>query len=154
MSSFATPWTTACQISLSSTISQRLLNFMSIELVMLTISSSATLFSCLQSFPASGSFLMSQLFTSGGQSIGASSSVFPLNIQGWLPLGLTGLIFLQSKGLSRVFSSTTIRKHRFFDAQPSLWSTPDPRGITSLNHWGRNNLILHKLFQKTERKSS
>ena len=87
----------------------------------LTISSSATLFSfCLQSFPASGYFPLSQLFASGGQSIGASTSasVLPMNIQDWLPLGLTALI---SKGLSRVFSSTTIGKHQFFGA-PSLWS--------------------------------
>ena len=68
------------------------------------------------------SFLMSQLFTSGGQSIEASVSVLPVNIQGWFPLGLTGLIFLQSKGLSRVFSSTTVKKHQFFGAQSSLWS--------------------------------
>ena len=75
----------------------------------LTISSSAALFSfCLQSFPASGSFPMSRVFTSGGQNIGASASasVLPMNIQGWFPLGLTGLISLLSKGLSRVFSST------------------------------------------------
>ena len=88
----------------------------------LTISSSATHFSfCLRSLPASGSFPASQLFASGGQSIGASSSasVLPMNVQGWFPLGLTSL---QSKGLSRVFSSTTIWKHQFFSAQPSLWS--------------------------------
>ena len=80
--------------------------------------------SCLQSFSASGSFLMSQLFTSGGQSIGASASasVLPMNIRGWFPLGLTGLISLLSKGLSRVFSNTTVQKHQFFCAQPSLWS--------------------------------
>ena len=91
----------------------------------LTISSFAALFSFrLQSFPASGSFPMSQLFTSGGQSIGASASasVLPMNIQDWYPVGLTGLISLQSKGLTRVFSSTTIQKCQFFDAQPSLWS--------------------------------
>ena len=73
--------------------------------------SSGALFSlCLQSFPASGSFPMSRLFTSGGQSIGASASasVLPVNIQGWFPLGLTGLISLQSKGLSRIFSITTV----------------------------------------------
>ena len=90
-----------------------------------TISSSATLFSfCLQSLPASGSFSISWLFTSGGQSIGASAiaSVFPMNIQGWLLLELTGVNFLLSKGLSNVFSSTTIQKHQFFSAQPSLWS--------------------------------
>ena len=79
--------------------------------------------SCPQSFPASGSFLMSQVFASGGQSIGvlASVSVLPMNFQGWFPLGLVGLISLQSKGLSRVFSSTAIQKHQFFSTQPSLW---------------------------------
>ena len=90
-----------------------------------TISSSVVPFSsCPQSFPALGSFLMSQLFTSGSQSIGASASapVLPMSIQGWFPLGLTGLIFLLSKGLSRVFSTTTVWRHRFFSAQPSLWS--------------------------------
>ena len=71
--------------------------------------------SCLQSLPASGSFLVNQFFTSGGQSIGASASasVLPVNVQDWSPLGLTGLISLQSKGLSRVFSKTTIQKHQF-----------------------------------------
>ena len=67
-------------------------------------------FSCLQSFPASGSFPMSQFFTSGGQSIAASLSVLPMNIQDWFPSGLTGLISLQFKGLSRVFSNTTVKK--------------------------------------------
>ena len=77
-----------------------------------------------QSFPASVSFPMSQLFASGGQSTGASASasVLPMNIQDWFPLGLTSWISLQSKGLSRVFSNTTILKHQFFGAQPSLWS--------------------------------
>ena len=77
--------------------------------------------SCLQPFPASGSFPMSQFFTSGGQSIGVSvsASVLPMTIQGWFPLGLTGLI-LQSKGLSRVFSNTTVQKHQFFGTQLSL----------------------------------
>ena len=85
-----------------------------------TISSSVIpFFFCLQSFPASGSFLRSQLFASGGQSIGASASVFPVNIQGWFPLGLTDLIFWQSKGLSRVFSNTKIQNHQFFSTQPS-----------------------------------
>ena len=80
--------------------------------------------SCLQSFPASGSFPMSQFFASGGQSIGASASasVFPVNFQGWSSLGLTGLISLLSKGLSRVFSSTTAWKRQFLDTQPFLWS--------------------------------
>ena len=85
-----------------------------------TISSSVVPFSsCLQSFPASGSFPMSQFFTSGGQNIGvsASASVLSLNIQDWFPLGLTGWISLQSKGLSRVFSNTTVQKYQFFGAQ-------------------------------------
>ena len=89
-----------------------------------TISSSVIPFSfCLQSFPSSRSFPMSWLFSSGGQGIGASASatVLPMNIQDWLPLGLTGLISLQSKGLLRVFSSNTIQKHQFFTAQPFLW---------------------------------
>ena len=88
-----------------------------------TISSSVLPFySCLQSFPASGSFQMSHFFTTGGQSIGvsASASVLPMNIQDWFPLGWTGWISLQSKGLSRVFSSTTVQKHEFFGAQLSL----------------------------------
>ena len=79
---------------------------------------------CLQSFPATGPFLMSPHFTSVRQSIGASASasVLPMNIQDWFPLGLTGLISLQSKGLARVFSNTTVQKYQFFRAQPSLWS--------------------------------
>ena len=99
----------------------------------LTISSSATLFPfCLQSFPTSVSFPMRQPFTSGGQSISASASasVLPMNIQGWFPLGLTDLISLQSKGLSRVFASTTIQRHQFFlGIQPSLWSN------TQIHKW-------------------
>ena len=89
----------------------------------LTISSATPFSFCLQSFPASGSFSMSRLFESGGQSIGASASVLPMNIQGWSPLGLTGLIILLSKGFSRIFSSTTVWKHRFFGYQTSSWST-------------------------------
>ena len=87
-----------------------------------TISSSVLPFSCLQSFPASGSFPMNQFFTSDGQNIGASASVLPMNIQDWFPLELTGLISLQSKGLSRVFSNTTVQKHQSFGTQPSLLS--------------------------------
>ena len=89
-----------------------------------TSSSSDIPFSCcLQSFPISGSFPMSQFFTSGSQSIGpsASASILPMNIQDWFPLGWTGWISLWSKGLSSVFSSTTVWKHQFFGAQPSLW---------------------------------
>ena len=90
-----------------------------------TISSSVVPFSsCLQSFPASGSFPVSQLFTSGGQSIGvsASTSVLPMNTQDWSPLGWTGWISLLSKGLSRVFPTTTVQKHQFFTTQLSLQS--------------------------------
>ena len=80
--------------------------------------------SCLQSFPAAESLPASWLFASGGQSIGASASasVLPVTIQEWFPLGLTGWISLQFKGLSGVFSNTTVQKHQFFTAQPSLWS--------------------------------
>ena len=90
-----------------------------------TISSSVIpFFSCLQSFPSSGSFPMSQLFTSGGQSTGVSSStsVLPVNTQHWSPSRWTGWISLQSKGLSRVFSNTTVQKHQFFGAQLSSQS--------------------------------
>ena len=119
---FATPWAAARQASLSITISQRLFKLMSIEAVM----SSNHLILCwpfsshLQSFPRSGSFPMSQFYASGGQSIGASASVLPENIQDWFPLGLAGWVSLLSKGLSRVFSSTTVQKHQFFGAQLSL----------------------------------
>ena len=90
-----------------------------------TISSSVfSLSSCLQSFLSSGSFQMSQFFTSCGQSIGvsASASVLPMNIQGWFPLGWTGWISLLTKGLSSIFSNTTVQKHQFFGTQLSLWS--------------------------------
>ena len=102
-----------------------------------TISSCVVSFSsCPQSFPASGPFPMSQLFASGGQSSGpsASSSVLPKNIQGWFPLGLTGLISLLFKGLSRVFSSTTVSKQQFFGTQPSIWSNS-----TSVHDYWKNH---------------
>ena len=87
-----------------------------------TISSSVIPFSsCLQSFPESESFRMNWLFTSGGQSIGTSASVLLMHIQDWFPLGLTGWISLQSKGLSTVFSNTTVQKHQFFGALTQLW---------------------------------
>ena len=88
-----------------------------------TISSSVLPFFCLQFFQASGSFPINRFLASGGQSIGvsASSSILPMNIQDWFPLGLTSLISLWSKGLSRVLSSTTVQKNHFFDAQPPLW---------------------------------
>ena len=130
---FAAPWTSGQEASLSFTISQSSSSSSSAcsNSCLLsqwwhpTISSSVVPFSCLQSFPASGSFLMSQLFTSGGQSIGASASalILPMNIQDYFPSGLTGLISLQFKVLSRVLSNTTVQRHQFFGAQPSLWST-------------------------------
>ena len=122
---FATPWIAACQASLSVTNSQSSLRLMSIESVMHpAISSPVVPFSsCLQSLPESGSFPMSQLFTSGGQSIGVSAlaSVLPMNTQDW-SLEWIGWISLQSKGLSRVFSNTTVQKHQFFSAQLSSQS--------------------------------
>ena len=123
---FATPWTAPCQTSLFVTISQSLLKPCPLSWwCHPTISSSVIPFSSclLQSFPASGFFPMSWLFMSGGQSIGASASVLPVNIQGWFPLELTGWISLQSKGLSRVFSSITVRRYQFFGAQPFLSSS-------------------------------
>ena len=107
---FVIPWTGASQASLLFTISQSLLKLMSVASVSDAIQPSVIPFSCPQSFPASGSFSVSWLFASGGQSIGvsASASVLPMNIQGWFPLGLIYLISLLSKGLSRVFSSTIV----------------------------------------------
>ena len=125
---FATPWITARQASLSITISRSSLRLGPSSLwYHPAISSSVVPFSsCPQYLPASRSFPMSQLFTWGGQSTGisASASVLPMRIQDYsgFPLGLTDLISLQSKGLSRVFSNTTVQKHQFFSAQPSLWS--------------------------------
>ena len=112
---FVIPWTAACLASLSITTPGACSNSCSMrQLCHLTTSSSVIPFSsCPQSFPISGSLPMRQFFTSGGQSIGVSAlaSVLPMNIQDWFPLGMTGLISLQSKGLSRVFSNTTVQKH-------------------------------------------
>ena len=123
---FVTPWTAARQASLSFTISQSWICSDSCPLSQWchpTLSSPVAPFtSCPQSFPESGSLPMSQIFASGGQSIRASASGPSVNIHGWFSLGLTGLIALLSKGFSRVFSSTTVRKHQFFGAQSSLWS--------------------------------
>ena len=108
-----------------------------------TISSCVTPFSsCPQSFPASESFLVSQLFAPCGQSIGttASASVLLMNIQGWFPLGLTGLISFLSKTLSRVFSSTTVWKHQFFGDEPSLWSH------SHIHTWQKSWLLLYEPF--------
>ena len=119
---FVTPWTAACQVSLSFTISQSLLKVMSIKLVMSSnhLILCHPLSSCPQSFPSRPS-PVSQFFASGGQSIGvlASASVLPTNTQDWSPLGWTGWISLQSKGLSRVFYNTTVQKHQLFSAQLS-----------------------------------
>ena len=123
----------------------------------LTTSSSAAVFFCLQSFPVSGSFSMSWLFASGSQSIGvsASATVLPMNIQGWFPLGLTGLISLLSKGLSRVFSSTTIKKHQIFSAQPSLWSNSHIHtwllGTIALIIWTFVYKVMSLLFKQVKR---
>ena len=120
---FETPWTAACQASLSITSSQSLLKLMSIKSMM--PSSHLNLYCSLNFYPqsllASESFPMSQLFAWGGQSIGvsASISVLPMNTQDWSPSEWTGWISLQSKGLSRVFSNTTVQKHQFIRAQIS-----------------------------------
>ena len=125
---FATPWTAARQASLSITNSQSLLKLMSIESVMPSnhlilchpLLLPPSIFPSIRVFSSE-----SVLFTSGGQSIGVSTSasVLPMDIQIWFPLGLTGWISLQSKGLSRVFSNTTVQKHEFFGAQVSLESS-------------------------------
>ena len=123
---FATPWIVACQASLSITNSRSSLILTSIESVMPpAISSSVVPFSsCPQSLPASESFPRSQLFTWGGQSTGvsASASFPPKKSQDWSPSEWTGWISLQSKGLSRIFSNTTVQKHQFFGTQPSSQS--------------------------------
>ena len=132
-----------------------------------TSSSSVLPFSSLlQSFPASGSLLfffsgsllMNWFFSSGGQSIGtsASASVLPMNIQNWFPLGLTGWISLQSKGLSRVFSNTTVQKHQFFSAQPSLWSdshihTWALEKTIALTRWTFVSKVMSLLFNMLSR---
>ena len=118
------PWTAACQASLSIPTPRAYSNSCLLSWwCHPTISSSVVPFSShLQSFPAWGSFPVSQFFTSRGQSIGvsASASVLPMNIQNWFPLGWTGWISLQSKGLSRVFSNTIVQKNQFFGTQLSL----------------------------------
>ena len=111
-----------------------------------TISSTVIPFSsCLQSFPTSGSFPVSQLFASGGQSVGASASVLPMNIHDWFPLWLTGLISLLSKWLSRVFSSITIWKQQFFGIQPSLC----PTLISIHNYWKNHSFEYMDLCWKS-----
>ena len=120
---FATPWTTACQASLSITTPRVYPNSYPLSWWCHPIVSSSVIpfSSCPQSFPASGSFQMSQLFISGGQSIGvsASASVLPINIQDWFPLGWTSPAV---QGTLRVFSNTTVQKHQFFGTQLSSQS--------------------------------
>ena len=152
---FVTPWTAACQASPFFTVSQSLPKLMSIE--SLTLSNHLILCRPLllpSIFLSMRIFSRSQFFTSGGQSTGvsASVSVLPMNIQDWSPLGWTGLISLQSMGLSRVFSSTTVQKHPFFRAQPhsgTWW--PAPHGATTgfsdagpkaSRDWPQNTLLL------------
>ena len=132
---FATPWTAARKASLSITNSQSFFKFMSIELMMPSnhLSLWCPLSSSLQSFPATGSFPMSQFFPSVDQRIGVSASASVLSIQDWFPLGLTGWISLLSKGLSRIFSNTTVQKHQFFSAQLSLIPS-----LTSIHDYWKN----------------
>ena len=133
------------QASLSITNTRSLLKLMSIESVM--PSNHFILYHpfsfCHQSFLASGSFLMSQFFAAGGQSIGvsASAAVLPMNIQDWSPLGLTGSVFLQSNGLSTVFSNTTVQKHQFFGAQL----------LKSLMRWMKLEPIIQNIVSQKEK---
>ena len=138
---FATPWTAARQASLPSPSPRACSNSCTLSgWYHPNITSSVVLFSSRpQSFQASGSFPVSQLFASVGQGIGASASVLPMNIQGWFPLGLAGLILL-SKRLSRVFSSTTVRRHQSFSAQSSLWSS----FLTSVHDYWKKIIALTK----------
>ena len=150
MSDSATPWTAAGQASLSFTILRNLPKLMSLsQWCHLIIASSVTLFSPLHpSFPESGCFPLSQLFTSGGQSIGASASasVLPINIHGWFPLGLIDLISLLFKGLSRVFSSATIQKQPFFSSQPSLRSN----SRTIHDYWKNDSFDCQDFCQQSD----
>ena len=142
---FETPWTAARQASLSITNSRSLLRLISIELVMPSnhLILCHPLLSRLQSFPASGSFQMSQFFASGGQSIGASASasVFPVNIQDWFPLGLTGLNSLQSRGLWGVFSDTTVQS--ISSSALSFLYSPTP---TSIHDYWKNHILTRWAF--------
>ena len=145
---FATLWTAAQQASLTFTISQSLLKLMSIESVMPSnhLALCCPLLLLPSVFPNIRSSPVSWLFTSRSQSIGASALApgLPMNIQHWFPLGLTGLIFLQSSGLLRVFSSPTVRKHQFFGTQHSLWSIhtwPLEKPSAALTTW----IFVHKV---------
>ena len=148
MSNSATHWTAAHQASLSLTISQSLPKFMFIALVMLSshLILWCPLSFCPQSFPASGTFPMSHLFTSDDQNTGASPWVLPENIQGWSPLKWTLLISLLTKGLSGVFSSTAVWRHQFFGDLPS-WCGP---ALTTVHdHWEDHSLDHMDLCQQS-----
>ena len=147
----AIPRTVASQVPLSSPISQSWLKFMSPESVML--SNHLILcrpFSLRHQFsPAGGSFPVSWIFASGDQSIRASATVLPVTTQGWFPLRLTGLISLQSKVFSRIFTSITVPKHQFFSSQPSLWSNSHIHTITgkpALTIWTFVSKVMSLLF--------
>ena len=135
---FATSWTAVCQAFLSFTNSWSLLKFLSIESMIpsnhLILCHPLLLLPSI--FSSIGSFPRSHFSASSGQSIGASAStsILPMNIQGWFPLGLSGLISSLSKWLSRAFSSTTVQKHHFFRTQPSLWSN-----LTSIHDYWKNH---------------
>ena len=137
---FATPWTAACQAPLSITNSQSLFKPMSIKSVMPSnhLNLCRPLLLLPSIFPSIRVFPMSQFFTSGGQSIGASASasVLLMNIQDWFPLGWTSLISLQSKGLSGIFSITIVQKHQFSGTQLSLWSSSH----VIHDHWKNHSL--------------
>ena len=160
LSDSAAPWTAAGQAFLSITNSQSMLKLMSIQSVMALSSSVVPFSSYLQSFPGLESFPMSQFFPSGSHSIGvsASASVLPMTIQDGFLLGLTGLISLQSKGLSRVFSNTTVQKHQLVSAKLSLWShihTLHPYVTTgktiALTRWTFVGKIMSLLFNMLSR---
>ena len=153
ISNSAKPGTAARQASLSITSSRSLCKLMSIDQWLHpAISSSAIPFSYYLQFPASGSFQMSQFFTSGGQSIrvSASASVLPMNTQDWFPLGWTSWISLQSKGLSRIFSTTIVQQHPFFSAQLSLKSNSHSYMTTgktiALTRWTFVDKVMFLLF--------
>ena len=141
------PWTVALQVSLSFSISQSLLKLTSIESVVPSnhLILCHAFSSCPPSFPASGSFPMSWLFAWGSQSTGASASVLPKNIQDWFPLGLTDCISLQSKGLSRVFSNTTVQKLQFFGSQLPYGAT-----LTSIHDYWKKHTVGSILLGKPE----
>ena len=149
VSDSVTPQTAACQASLSITNYWSLLKLISIHS---TMSSAVIPFSCLQSFPASGSFPMSWLFASGGQSTGdsASTSVLPMTIQGWFPLGWTGLIFLHSKGHSKVLITVWNTTSQFESISSSVFSLLYGATLTSVhNYWKNHSFDFTDLYRQS-----